>query len=308
MLRKFSSAAGSDSIVVHESVAAPKGVALLFGWMMSSHKQLAKYAKPYTEAGYHCIAVTPRPQHVMLPSANHPLLREVATTAASIDASSPVVSHACSVGGFLYASMLQLSAQTRGAYLGIDTASYVQSVHDGGRSAAGFNAVEGVPHRTSTPNSALNVPQDDAAIAALLGRIQGVVFDSPVDYFGVPDGLAFATLPTLPTLRPIVSKGIDLALQSVRSVREFHLCASHRFYYDVPNRDMTGLIIYSEADHVAALDPILEVHDVWSEQGMHSRLRVFADSKHVLHQRQYPEQYRAAVVRFLARVQGEHAR
>ena len=274
--------------------------------MMSGHKQLAKYAQPYTDAGYNCLAITPRPQHVMTPSANHALLHEVASLAAQQDPTSPVVTHACSVGGFLYASMLQLSAQSRGAYLGVNTDAYAKAVHSNQRSASDFAAVSGIPHATSTTNNALTVPQNDEAIAALLQRIQGVVFDSPVDYFGVPAGLAFAALPTLPALRPVLAGGINLALQTLPSIREFHLCASHRFYYDVPNKDMTGLIVYSEADHVAALDPILEVHDLWTEQGMHCRLRVFADSKHVLHQRQYPEQYQAAVVRFLTRVQGEH--
>lgn len=276
------------------------GLAILLGWMGSKHKQLRKYAELYTQRGYDVLTVTPRPQHVMVPSSTWHLVSAVARSANTLAPDSPVVTQGFSVGGFLFASMLQVSAATRGSYAGVDGGAYAAAAEAGTRVTA---LQPGAPPPFTAATCGTAVRTDNAEVAQLLRRTVGFVADSPVDYFGVPKGLAFAVAgQVLPHAQPSLAWGISSALAAFPGIQRFHLAASHRYLYDPLG--CPAATLYSLADHVADPQPILDVHALWQKAGVQSALHIFEDTRHVLHMRQHPKQYQAAVHALLDEAEG----
>jgi hypothetical protein len=125
-------------------------------------------------------------------------------------------------------------------------------------------------------------------------RIRCLVFDSPVDYWGVPMGLsrAMAGGKTGTATQRLLKASIDAYLSAFTSVTEQYLASSNAFH--AYTTAAPSLWLLSEGDVVTSPDLIRIVHQKWEARRPGTVTEIsFADSPHVLHMRKHPKDYEA---------------
>ncbi|XP_064480879.1 uncharacterized protein LOC135394199 isoform X2 [Ornithodoros turicata] len=133
--------------------------------------------------------------------------------------------------------------------------------------------------------------------ADVLPRIRAQVYDSLVDYGGIPAGF-----PTALTKSRFLRKVLEILLH-VHGVVMYpwatiHYKASSKAFHN--NSVMCpALMINSKTDSVSCLQTCLQVADRWREKGIDVTFCTFDDSKHVQHMGTYPEEYANEVLRLL---------
>lgn len=131
----------------------------------------------------------------------------------------------------------------------------------------------------------------------LLPRFRAQVYDSLVDYQGIPSGF-----PTALTKSPFLRKVLEV-LFHVHGIVMYPWATT---YYKASSRAFhdnlvtcPALMINSKQDSVSCLDACLRVADSWRKKGIDVTFVTFDDSKHVQHMGMYPEQYATKVLRHL---------
>ncbi|CAN8027411.1 unnamed protein product [Ixodes persulcatus] len=135
----------------------------------------------------------------------------------------------------------------------------------------------------------------------LAPRFKAQVYDSLVDYTGIPTGF-----PTALTKSQFLRKVLEIMIR-VQSVIMYpmstvHYKAASRAFHDNPLM-CPALMINSKEDQVSGLEDNIRVADCWRKKGLDVAFCTFDDSKHVQHMGKYPDQYENEVLRLLRKVQ-----
>ncbi|XP_065307834.2 transmembrane protein 53 isoform X1 [Dermacentor albipictus] len=135
----------------------------------------------------------------------------------------------------------------------------------------------------------------------VLPRFKAQVYDSLVDYEGIPKGF-----PTALTRNPVVCKVLELMIHLQRLVlyplSTVHWKASSRAFHENP-LTCPALMINSKRDQVASIEDNLRVANQWRQRGTDVTFCTFDDSKHVQHMGLYPDLYCGEVLRLLRKAQ-----
>ncbi|XP_068672249.1 transmembrane protein 53-like [Montipora foliosa] len=128
-------------------------------------------------------------------------------------------------------------------------------------------------------------------------RILGQIFDSPVDFQGVPRGISNAASKN-PLIRWLMRSSIELYLRLVHYTSKVYLAQSHLFHNN-PVRS-PALFLFSKGDKIADFKTCQACADFWKEElNMDVRQICFESSPHVSHFYLHNEEYTQAVTDFL---------
>ncbi|XP_077517270.1 transmembrane protein 53-like lethal (2) k09913 isoform X3 [Amblyomma americanum] len=137
--------------------------------------------------------------------------------------------------------------------------------------------------------------------ADVVPRFKAQVYDSLVDYEGIPKGF-----PTAVTRNQVVRKVLELMIRFQRlllyPVSTVHWKASSRAFHD-NLLTCPALMINSKRDQVASIAANMLVANKWRQKGTDVTFCTFDDSKHVQHMGLYPDLYCSEVLRLLRKVQ-----
>lgn len=143
--------------------------------------------------------------------------------------------------------------------------------------------------------------RSDAALEdAIAPRLEAIVFDSPVDFQGVPAGLSKSILDTRDSLaQRALQRLIEAYLSVFSTVAAEYLDVSttvHNHPYEVPS-----LWLYSDVDFAAASADVKRVIDKWNRRFPTQRCdeHMFHGSAHVSHFPNHPARYEAVLYNFL---------
>lgn len=130
-------------------------------------------------------------------------------------------------------------------------------------------------------------------------RIRGQVFDSPVDFHGVPYGISYAASDN-PFVRRLIRSSIDAYLAIfAKYTTKVYLAHSHLFH-NTPVRS-PALFLFSKDDKVADVNTCQACADHWKDNlNMTVSQRCFDSSPHVSHFYVHNKEYTEAVKKFLS--------
>lgn len=131
-------------------------------------------------------------------------------------------------------------------------------------------------------------------------RIRGQVFDSPVDFEGVPRGVGMA-LSTLRPLQVAVKCFLDAYTSFFRRQVTDRYVLSEQTFHRNPLRT-PSLVFYSKADVVALPAPIDSLIAMWREVGVPVYTHCWENTRHVSHFHADPLTYTALLNQFLASI------
>lgn len=147
----------------------------------------------------------------------------------------------------------------------------------------------------------VRIRKEEARYAQLLPRFKAQVYDSLVDYQGIPRGF-----PTALTKSRVLRKLLEWAIVAQRTllypVSTVHWKASSRAFHE-NLLTCPALMINSRRDQVASVEDNLRVANSWRQRGTEVSFCLFDDSKHVQHMGRYPDRYASEVLRLLRKAQ-----
>ena len=145
-----------------------------------------------------------------------------------------------------------------------------------------------------------HIVSDADLTATMTRRIRGQVFDSPVDFEGVPRGVGMA----LSGLRP-VQVAIRSSLEAYTGMFQrqvtAHYVQSERTFRQNPLRT-PSLVLYSKADVVGTPGPIESLISTWRGHGVPVYSRCWDKTRHVGHYVHDPVTYTAVLNEFLVNI------
>lgn len=98
------------------------------------------------------------------------------------------------------------------------------------------------------------------------GRIRGQVFDSPVDFEGVPRGVGLAVTGN-PVLQKTITASLNGYLRLFKNEVTQHYKRSSEMFHQNPLRS-PSLVFYSKSDPIGTPGPIETLMRNWSRQGI----------------------------------------
>lgn len=98
------------------------------------------------------------------------------------------------------------------------------------------------------------------------GRIRGQVFDSPVDFEGVPRGVGLAMTGN-PVLQKTITASLNGYLRLFKNEVTQHYTRSSEMFHQNPLRS-PSLVFYSKSDPIGTPGPIETLMRNWSRQGI----------------------------------------
>ena len=156
-----------------------------------------------------------------------------------------------------------------------------------GFSVGGYLYGETLNHIMSDPHLSTSMSQ----------RVRGQVFDSPVDFEGVPRGVGMA----LSDFRPVqvaIKSSLDAYTALFHHQVTAHYHKSSQMFRDNPLRT-PSLVLYSKADVVGTPGPIESLIATWRSRGVPVFSRCWEMSHHVGHYVRDPINYITALNEFL---------
>jgi len=142
----------------------------------------------------------------------------------------------------------------------------------------------------------LNKMETTAKYAPIKERIIGQVFDSPVDFAGIPHGVSNAATGN-PLLRSFMKFSIISYLNLTNRYTQKVFTARSALFHNTPVRS-PSLFLYSRDDAVANIRDIQTVENTWRDKlGMRVTSKCWNSSPHVshfyVHQQEYIETLRS---------------
>jgi len=129
-------------------------------------------------------------------------------------------------------------------------------------------------------------------------RVVGQIVDSPIDFWGVPNGLALTLFPN-DRARQVVMKSVFFAyLYSSYPFTMRHYSTASRAFHEIPPR-APSLWLYSKIDPFMKYDDIEKTIRKWEAIGVDSRKNCWEDSPHVMHFKRNHKEYTRLVDQFL---------
>ena len=131
-------------------------------------------------------------------------------------------------------------------------------------------------------------------------RIRGQIFDSPVDFEGVPRGVGMA-ITDVPILQKTIKATLDGYLGAFRQQVMQHYVRSSATFRQNPLRT-PSLVFYSHKDPIGTAGPIESLVDGWRQQGIPVMSRSWPDTPHVGHFLHDPVGYIGPINDFLVSI------
>jgi len=139
--------------------------------------------------------------------------------------------------------------------------------------------------------------RDTAALRGVEQRLKGIVFDSPVDYYGVPRGLSRSVVGAEGTLAQRALEAAVHAYLGVFQTVALRYKETSDFLH-AHDLDVPSLWLFSRDDFVVDADDIHTVIRKWEANGQRVTPVEFNDSKHVMHLPTHTADYDRAVRAF----------
>ncbi|XP_070198944.1 transmembrane protein 53-B-like [Littorina saxatilis] len=128
-------------------------------------------------------------------------------------------------------------------------------------------------------------------------RIVGQVFDSPVDFEGVPRGFA-SVLAKNDAMKTALRNSLESYLKIMHnSVTKYYLQSSAAFHGN--SLRLPSLFLYSRADPIGVADIIEGIIDKWRSQQIPVSHKCWDHSPHVSHFHHHPDEYVETLLAFL---------
>lgn len=138
----------------------------------------------------------------------------------------------------------------------------------------------------------------NAKYGSVKNRIIGQVFDSPVDFDGIPTGVSNAAT-TNPFVRSAMKLAISLYLNATSKYTQKVFMARSRLLHNTPVR-CPSLFFYSCDDYIADINNIQLLENKWrTKHGMHVVSKCWDSSPHVSHFYVHQDEYIATLKSFL---------
>lgn len=139
--------------------------------------------------------------------------------------------------------------------------------------------------------------QSDPQYKNICDRMVGQVFDSPVDFEGVPRGFA-SVLVQNPAMKSLLRKSLEGYLKVMHnSVTKYYVEASSAFHSN--SLQLPSLFLYSQADPIGVADIIEGVMNKWRQEGITVSHKCWDHSPHVSHFHHHPDEYVEMLLTFL---------
>ena len=253
---------GHDNYSNDDKSENERPLVLMIGWLNSKPKHLKHYAAPYAASGYETLAVTPKAQHILIPSMGAKFSGSILDVLSDKAlAQRPILMHGFSVGAYLCGQMQLVFLERERALL------------------ANHASAEAV--RSLRPN------------------VVGQIWDSAIDVEGIPDGISTAST-TNPFYRDLIKWALRGAMNINQSaMRQWQAAADA---YKTNHLGTPIHMISSEADLVAISTNYDKAVEDWRSLGYDATHTRYKSSGHVSHLRAHPEAYVKDCAAFCSRV------
>ena len=143
----------------------------------------------------------------------------------------------------------------------------------------------------------IKLRQEAKKYGTIRDRLVGQVFDSPVDYEGVPNG--FANILTSNKLGQVAIKSsLELYMRVFeKSITKHYLSSSAAFHDN--ELLLPSLMLYSKTDPIGVADRIELVVSKWRKKGIPVHTKCWENTPHVSHFHRHPDEYVEAILAFL---------
>ncbi|KAK3586298.1 hypothetical protein CHS0354_002799 [Potamilus streckersoni] len=132
---------------------------------------------------------------------------------------------------------------------------------------------------------------------AIQKGLRGQIFDSPVDFDGIPKGFSSA-LTKNHMVRGVMRNLLEGYLRFFQqSISSHYIRSSNTFKSN--DLQLPSLMVYSHSDPVCDPEAIESLGKQWRMRNIHSVTKHFEDSKHVSIFYKHPEEYVETILKFL---------
>jgi hypothetical protein len=135
----------------------------------------------------------------------------------------------------------------------------------------------------------------------LVDRIVGQIWDSVVDFEGIPTGLPKAVFPNNAVLRASLQKYVTYHMDKFYDVATKHYLRSSACYHNSIVQ-APALFLCSLDDPVGNKEGIDKVINSWDKKGIKVYLRAWDSSPHVSHLHHHPKEYKEEMKAFLEKL------
>ena len=129
-------------------------------------------------------------------------------------------------------------------------------------------------------------------------RIVGQIIDSPIDFNGVPNGLALTLFAKSRPLQVLMKSVFYTYLYSSYPFTMRHYMAASKEFHQSP-AVVPSLWLFSKVDDFMSAEDIEKVIAKWEAMGIHCHKMCWEDSPHILHFKRNGEEYVQLVGKFL---------
>ena len=253
---------------VQMSAQSKRPLVVLFTWLGAQERHIEKYQILWIEKGFDVLTVQTSPQEVLVPKAGPvPLSQDLIKILALISESKyhNILFHCFSVGAYQFGEFLH----------NLNDSQFMHQV-------------------AKMIGSSVN-PK-----VTIENSIKGIIFDSPVDFDGIPEGISKAF-----SLNPIIQKPIELYIKAYMKlaypiVTKYYIRAldrAHNNYLKAP-----GLFFSSLKDTIGTPEMSAKFSKDWQSCGIDVKEKVFTGSYHVQHMPKYKTEYQQEIDDFLKKV------
>lgn len=151
----------------------------------------------------------------------------------------------------------------------------------------------------------LKLEKHEKMYADIRQRMVGQIFDSPVDFEGVPSGFA-NVLTKNRTGQKIIQSSLEAYLKVLEGPVTSHYLRSSDAFHSNSLR-LPSLMLYSRSDPIGVDRNIEAVIAKWKRMGIPVMSRCWESSPHVSHFHRHPDEYVETVLKFLDSVNLSHA-
>ena len=127
-----------------------------------------------------------------------------------------------------------------------------------------------------------SLPKHNNATHSFKGRIIGQIIDSPIDFYGVPNGLALTLLEGNRPLQLLMKFFFYVYLYSSYPFTMRHYVSASKQFHEAP-AVVPSLWLFSKVDSFMSAAEIEKVITKWEAAGIQCSKKCWEDSPHVLH-------------------------
>lgn len=146
----------------------------------------------------------------------------------------------------------------------------------------------------------VRLKEEKQKLANIRSRLLGQIFDSPVDFEGVPRGFS-KILVEQKILQLGLERTIEIYLALMKSqVTKYYIRSSAAFHEN--ELLLPSLMLYSRNDPIGDANIIEQVAEKWRTKGTMVRQKCWEESPHVSHFHHHPDEYVDSILSFLEEI------